>query len=162
LLSILSRSACVVSARRDRHPVRAKSCEPLPQPLQEHLRTCDEQRRFMARLHTQEPIRPEEMIFLGLRSLFQFAWPKPTNEDDIRFAAASDYVLDETLTQTALELAKQFTAPEALLPYWGRLAFLRVMVERLLEPEFSTRIFICFCRRKRRRRYCDGRRSAVA
>lgn len=89
----------------------------------------DEQRRFMARLHTQEPIRPEEMIFLGLRSLFQFVWPKPTNEDEIRFAAASDYVLNETLTRTALDLAKQFTAPEALLPYWGRLAFLRVLVE---------------------------------
>ena len=89
----------------------------------------DEQQEFISRLHAQEPIRPEEMIFLGLRSLFQFAWPEPKSEDDIRFAAAYDRVLNEVLIETSLDRAKRFTAPEALLPYWGRLAFLRVMVE---------------------------------
>jgi hypothetical protein len=89
----------------------------------------EEQRQFIAELHTREPIRPEEMIFLALRSLFEFGWPKPTSNDDIRFAAAYDRVLNQVLTDTALDLAKQFTAPDALLPYWGRLAFLRVMVE---------------------------------
>jgi hypothetical protein len=69
------------------------------------------------------------MIFLALRSLFQFTWPKPTSDDDIRFAAAYDQVLNQTLIDTALDLAKQFSAPGALLPYWGRMAFLRVMVE---------------------------------
>jgi hypothetical protein len=88
-----------------------------------------EQGQFIARLHTNEPIRPEEMIFLALRSLFQFTWPKPASEDDIRFAAAYDYELNKILVETALDFAKGFTAPEALLPYWGRLAFLRVMVE---------------------------------
>jgi hypothetical protein len=104
----------------------------------EHLQVADyaafegvsgEQRQFMARLHTQAPIRPEEMISLALRSLFQFAWPKPTSDDDIRFAAAYDHVLNQTLIDAGLDIAKQFTAPEAPLPYWGRLAFLRVMVE---------------------------------
>lgn len=89
----------------------------------------EEQRQFIAELHTREPIRPEEMIFLALRSLFLFGWPKPTSNEDIRFAAASDHVLNQVLTDTALDLAKQFTATDALLPYWGRLAFLRVMVE---------------------------------
>jgi hypothetical protein len=89
----------------------------------------DEQRQFIAYLHTQEPIRPEEMIFLALRSLFQFAWAKPASEHDIRFAAAFEYELNQTLVDTAFDLAKRFTAPEALLPYWGRLVFLRVMVE---------------------------------
>jgi hypothetical protein len=89
----------------------------------------EEQRQFIAELHTREPIRPEEMIFLALRSLFEFGWPKPTSNDDIRFAAAYDHVLNQVLTDTALDLAKQFTSPDALLPYWGRLAFLRVMVE---------------------------------
>ncbi len=89
----------------------------------------EEQRQFITGLHSREPIRPEEMIFFALRSLFQFGWPKPTSNDDIRFAAAYDHVLSQILTDTALDLAKQFTAPEALLPYWGRLAFLRVMVE---------------------------------
>jgi hypothetical protein len=104
----------------------------------EHLQVADygafegvsyEQQQFIASLHTQEPIRPEEMIFLALRSLFQFAWPKPESEDDIRFAATYDHVLNEVLIDTTLDLAKQFTAPGALLPYWGRLAFLNVMVQ---------------------------------
>lgn len=89
----------------------------------------EEQRQFIADLHTREPIRPEEMIFLSLRSLFQFGWPEPTSNDDIRFAAAYDHVLNQVLIDTALGLAKQFSAVDALLPYWGRLAFLRVMVE---------------------------------
>jgi hypothetical protein len=85
------------------------------------------QRKFIGGLHTSEPIRPEEMIFLALRSLFQFSWPLPTSNDDIRFAAAYDYVLHQVLVETALDLAKNFTAPAALLPYWGRLTFLKVM-----------------------------------
>lgn len=87
------------------------------------------QRQFIAELHTREPIRPEEMILLALRSLFQFSWPKPTSNDDLRFAAAYDHVLNQALADTALDLAKQFTAADARLPYWGRLAFLKVMVE---------------------------------
>jgi hypothetical protein len=85
------------------------------------------QGKFIAGLHAAEPIRPEEMIFLALRSLFQFTWPLPTSNDDIRFAAAYDYVLHQVLVETALDLAKTFTAPAALLPYWGRLTFLKVM-----------------------------------
>lgn len=67
------------------------------------------------------------MIFFALRSLFQFNWPEPTSNDDLRFAAAYDHVLHQILAETALDLAKQFTAPAALLPYWARLAFLKVM-----------------------------------
>lgn len=88
----------------------------------------EEQRAFIIGLHTREPIRPEEMIFFALRSLFQFGWPKPTSNDHIRFAAAYDHALNQILADSALDLTKQFTAPEALLPYWGRLAFLKVMV----------------------------------
>jgi hypothetical protein len=104
----------------------------------EHLQVADytafegvshEQHQFIANLHTKEPIRPEEMIFLALRSLVQFAWPQPESEDDIRFAATYDHVLNEVLIETALGLATKFTAPGALLPYWGRLAFLNVMVQ---------------------------------
>lgn len=63
----------------------------------------DQQRQSIGSLHVQAPIRPEEMIFLGLRSLCQFAWPKPESEDDIRFAAAFDHVLNRVLTHTALD-----------------------------------------------------------
>jgi hypothetical protein len=88
-----------------------------------------EQLECMARLHSQEPIWPEEMIYLALRSLFQYVWPKPTSNDDVRFVATHDAVLHKVLCDTALDLAKQFAAPDALLPYWGRLAFLRIMVD---------------------------------
>jgi hypothetical protein len=57
----------------------------------------EEQRQFIAELHTREPIRPEEMIFLALRSLFQSGWPKPTSNEDIRFAATYDQVLNHVL-----------------------------------------------------------------
>ncbi|MGC1966348.1 MAG: hypothetical protein WA673_07805, partial [Candidatus Acidiferrales bacterium] len=105
----------------------------------------EEQRQFIAGLHTREPIRPEEMIFLALRSLFEFGWSKPTSNGDVRLAAAYDHVLNRVLTETALDLAKQFTAPEALLPYWGRLAFLRVMVDLPMEhiPRFGLDRVIC-------------------
>jgi hypothetical protein len=85
------------------------------------------QRKYIAGLHATEPIQPEEMIFFALRSLFQFSWPTPTSNDDLRFAAAYDHVLHQVLAETALDLAKQFTEPAALLPYWGRLTFLKVM-----------------------------------
>jgi|SRR6516164_7118149 len=87
------------------------------------------QRQFMAQFHSREPIRPDEMIFLALRSLFQFTWPEPQSEDDIRYAAAYDHVLNQVLVDTALDLAGQFREPDALLSYWGRLSFLRVMAE---------------------------------
>ena len=46
-------------------------------------------------------------MFLALRSLFQFTWPEPQSEDDIRFAAAYDFVLNQVLVDTALNLAGQ-------------------------------------------------------
>ncbi|MBA8906052.1 hypothetical protein [Aminobacter ciceronei] len=76
----------------------------------------------------QSPVRAEEMLFLGLRSLFQFTWPEPRNEEDIRYAAAFDFVLNQVLTTWVGEIAGRFSSAEGLLPYWGRLAFLRVMV----------------------------------
>ena len=80
------------------------------------------------KFHEQAPIRPDEMLFLGLRSLFQFTWPEPKSENDIRFAAAFDLVLNQVLKARAGELSAKFSAKEGLLPYWGRLAFLRVMI----------------------------------
>ena len=65
----------------------------------------DEQQQFISELHAAEPIRPEEMMFLALRSLFQFTWPEPQSESDIRFAAAYDFVLNQVLVDTALNLA---------------------------------------------------------
>jgi hypothetical protein len=45
--------------------------------------------------------------------------------------------LNGALINRALDLTKTFSTPEALLPYWGRLAFLRVMVD--LPPDNITR-----------------------
>jgi hypothetical protein len=41
----------------------------------------------------------------------------------------ANFVLNKYLAETALNLAEKFRAPSALLPYWGRLSFLRVMAE---------------------------------
>jgi hypothetical protein len=87
----------------------------------------DEQRRAIAKAQAEEAIKPEEMIFLALRSLYQFSWPDPESNDDIRFAAACEYTLNQALIGRALDLAFSLNAPDASLPYWGRLAFLNVM-----------------------------------
>ncbi|WP_316160760.1 hypothetical protein [Bradyrhizobium sp. SZCCHNRI20481] len=97
----------------------------------------DLQRQFILKLHEADPIRPEEMLFLGLQSLFIVSWPKPESVADIEFAAAYNFVLNKYLAETALNLADKFRAPSALLPYWGRLSFLRVMAE--LPEEHVTR-----------------------
>jgi hypothetical protein len=97
----------------------------------------DTQRQYIQQLHEAEPIRPEEMLFLGLQSLFIVSWPKPESVADIEFAAGYHFVLNKLLLETALDLASNFRAPGALLPYWGRLSFLRVMVE--LPEEHVTR-----------------------
>ncbi|WP_205441333.1 M48 family metalloprotease [Tsuneonella flava] len=85
------------------------------------------QRTQIREFHAREPVRPEEMIYLALRSLIQFVWPEPQSHDELRYAAAHDFVLDEILVRKAVELAPGFSTPEGLLPYWGRLAFLKVM-----------------------------------
>jgi len=87
----------------------------------------DEQRQRIKTLHRDAPIRPEEMVYLALRSLFGFSWPKPQSEDDIRRAASYEFRLNKCLVSTALELSSKFSLTGALLPYWGRLSFLRVM-----------------------------------
>lgn len=97
----------------------------------------DAQRQFILKLHEADPIRPEEMLFLGLQSLFIVSWPQPESVADIEFAAAYNFVLNKYLADTALNLAEKFRAPIALLPYWGRLSFLRVMAA--LPEEHITR-----------------------
>jgi hypothetical protein len=85
------------------------------------------QAEAIRKFHTQSPIRPDEMLYLGLRSLFQFTWSEPESEHDIRFAAAYDFVLKQILAERALKMSNDFSDEGALLPYWARMAFLRVM-----------------------------------
>lgn len=102
----------------------------------EHLQVADyggleglseDQRKQISDLHVDNPIHPEEMVFLALKSMFQFVWPEPTSEDDIRYAACAHSMLTMVLKMKSQNLAKLFVKPEGLLPYWGRLALLRVM-----------------------------------
>jgi hypothetical protein len=90
-------------------------------------RVTEGQREYIRQLHSDAPIRPEEMVFLALRSMIAFDWEMPESEDDIRRAAAYEFALNKVLTTTALDLAAKFKASDALLPYWGWMSFLRVM-----------------------------------
>lgn len=74
------------------------------------------------------PIRTDEMAYLALRSLIGLSWDEPQSESDIRRAAAYEGALEMVLTQVSLSVAPALARPEALLPYWGRLGFLRVMM----------------------------------
>ena len=56
-----------------------------------------------------------------------FHWGKPQSEQDARRAAAYEWALQMALTEVSASVAQALARPEALLPYWGRLGFLRVM-----------------------------------
>ncbi|MCA3061813.1 MAG: hypothetical protein ING69_07985 [Rhodocyclaceae bacterium] len=102
----------------------------------EHLQVADyaafqpmtkQQQQAIRKLQATEPIRTEEMAYLALRSLITPIWDMPQSEADLRYAAAYDVALERILTEVSLTVAKTLVQPEALLPYWGRLGFLRVM-----------------------------------
>ncbi|WP_314923819.1 hypothetical protein [Aeromonas piscicola] len=102
----------------------------------EHLQIADyatfppnteEQQQAIRNLQKTEPIRPDEMIYLALRSMIAFSWGKPKSEADIQRAAAYESVLEMTLTEVSLEISNRYELHDSPLPYWGRLGFLRVM-----------------------------------
>lgn len=122
------------------HAIRLEGDGPKPKVLIdfEHLQGVDYaafagltdwQCRQIRDLQLGDPIRAEEMVFLALKSMLQFVWPKPNGPPDARFAAANHVALTSVLARRAADLAKPFALPEGLLPYWGRLAFLRVMAQ---------------------------------
>jgi hypothetical protein len=103
----------------------------------EHLQVADyaafqpmtqQQQDTIRSLHAAEPIRTDEMAYLALRSLIGLHWDKPTSEQDIRRAAAYDKALEIALTEVSYAAAGKLKQREALLPYWGRLGFLRTMI----------------------------------
>ena len=87
----------------------------------------DWQRRQIKDLHAGNPVRPDEMVFLALKSMVQFIWPETKGPPDVRFAACSHAALNAVLARRAAEVSRTFAQPEGLMPYWGRLTFLRVM-----------------------------------
>lgn len=101
----------------------------------EHLQVADyaafppltQQQEAIRRRQASDPIRTDEMAYLALRSLIGLHWGKPQSEDDVRRAAAYDKALEIALTEVSPLIAQALARPEALLPYWGRLGFLRVM-----------------------------------
>jgi hypothetical protein len=104
----------------------------------EHLQVCDyaafariseKQRSSIKALLEQAPVRADEMAFLALRSMYCFVWPAPTSNDDLIRAVEFEAALHGLLTSIAIDTAGKLDQSEVLLPYWGRLAFLRVMAE---------------------------------
>jgi hypothetical protein len=47
-------------------------------------RVTDGQREHIRQLHSDAPVRSEELVFLALRSIISFDWEMPKSEDDIR------------------------------------------------------------------------------
>jgi hypothetical protein len=100
----------------------------------EHLQVADyaafapaAQQAAIRSLQAADPIRSEDLAYLALRSMIDFHWPKPKSEQDIRRAAAYDWALEKALREIGPYVAKSLARPEAPMPYWGRLGFLRVM-----------------------------------
>ena len=103
----------------------------------EHLQVADytafppithQQQDAIRRLQETQPIRSDEMAYLALRSLIELFWDTPQSEDDVRRAAAYDKALELSLTEASPRIGQTLERPDALLPYWGRLGFLRVMI----------------------------------
>ncbi|MCW0022772.1 M48 family metalloprotease [Burkholderia pseudomallei] len=102
----------------------------------EHLQVADytafppitqQQKDAIRRLQSAQPVRGDELAYLALRSLFGLFWDQPQSEDDIRRAAAYDKALEMVLTEVCPSVAETLAQQDGPLPYWGRLAFLRVM-----------------------------------
>ncbi len=90
--------------------------------------TDDEQQKDAIRdLQSASPIRSDEMAYMALRSMIGLSWEGVTSEEDVRRAAAYEKALELTLVEASPTLGQRISRPDALLPYWGRLAFLRVM-----------------------------------
>ncbi len=104
-----------------------------------------EQLELIRKLHSESPIRADEMLYLALRSMFCFVWPKPGSEDDILRAIANEYVLSDVLTSTALDESKKLQKSDATLPYWGRLSFLRVMAAIPAESVYENKLDSITC-----------------
>ena len=85
------------------------------------------QQEAIKRLHASAPVRIADMAYLALRSLIGFHWDGAASENDVRRAAAFEYGLEVVLTRVAQTLGEDLASPKSLLPYWGRLGFLRVM-----------------------------------
>lgn len=90
-------------------------------------RVSEAHREHMQRLHATSPVAGDELHYLSLHSLFKLWHPTPNSNDDIELAAHYEDAVDQTLRRAAAELNERLRSPDALLPYWGRLAFLRVM-----------------------------------
>lgn len=102
----------------------------------EHLQVADyaafqplrsEQQEAIRRIRNEAPIRVQDMTYLALRSLIGFHWEEPKSEDEVRRAAAYELALQLVLTEVSEATAEGLERTDAQLPYWGRLAFLRVM-----------------------------------
>lgn len=101
----------------------------------EHLQVADYsafagdelQREAIRRLQASDPVRPDDLAYLALRSMIGLSWATIESEDDIRRAAAYEKGLEVALTQVSHKYSSTLAQPATRLPYWGRLAFLRVM-----------------------------------
>jgi hypothetical protein len=101
----------------------------------EHLQVADyaefpqdpAQRVVIRQMQASETHRTDELAYLALRSMISLNWDDVTSEDDIRRAAAYEKGLEVALTEISGYLAPALAQPEARMPYWGRLGFLRVM-----------------------------------
>jgi hypothetical protein len=87
----------------------------------------DAQRATIARLHATDPVRPDHLAYLALRSMIGLNWTKVESESDIERAAAFEKALELALLSVCEQVSEGLVAPNSRLPYWGRLAFLRVM-----------------------------------
>jgi hypothetical protein len=86
-----------------------------------------EQAEYINRVQSQDVIAPEELSYLALLSLFSFVWEEPNSEDDVVLAAAFELALKQVLVKHSLQIGQELDKKDALLPYWLRLSFLRVM-----------------------------------
>lgn len=102
----------------------------------EHLQVADyasfppitpQQQEAIRRLQAAEPIRPDELAYLALRSFVDLFWDEPQSEDDVRRAALYDSALERVLEEQSPSVGRALDRHDAPLPYWGRLGFLRVM-----------------------------------
>jgi len=86
-------------------------------------------RAHIAKLNSAHPISSDELYYIALQSLIGLTYPVPNSNEDLLLACDYEAALHSILLKVASDLSERLRDVNAHLPYWGRLAFLRVMTD---------------------------------
>lgn len=106
----------------------------------------EDQISYIQNMLRDSPYEPEDLAFLALKSLYSFSWNKLETQNDFVLAMRVEAAFIHVIKKKAESIASELIYRDALLPYWVRLSYLRVM-SKVPEPVIqrsSLKAVTCF------------------